>query len=566
MKNKPNILFVSIPSLPLELLRESFSGESAHPQILSMPLGILYLSAYMKQKNGNIGKVGLLDYTAFLPNVVNYPKNEDYILAEIHDQVDFEPDIIGISYMFTTSYSFFEVMAPIIRNHWPNALIVVGGVHATNHYKFLLNNSNIDIVVRGEAEIAFSEIVKQYSSNIHNKIPGVIYKDDALDEPHALLLSDQVTNLDELPFPDWDLCEMERYTTSTGRRRSIGDAVIKRIAAIMTTRGCPFKCTFCAAHSVNGRKLRFRSIDNIIEEVNILNKRYGITLIDINDDLFNAKKDRAMALLSKFKELNISGFEIQFPSGLYINNLDEDIIDAIIGCNLKVLNFALESGSEYVQRYIIKKNVNLHKAKEIITYCRSKGLIIRCFVIFGFPDETKELMEETANYIKELKSDWCNFMIATPLKGSEMYEEFLNRGYIQENMELLSGLFFRNRTFDTKEISAVDLKEFIYRLNLDINFVNNPNLREGNFDKAIDLFNDILIAYHFHIFALYGLYLCYNGKEDQDAAENIRYRMNALIRSNAQAKDMYDKYNLLLPACLIDNGNQSYLLPVDRDR
>jgi len=552
MKKKLNILFVNIPTLPLEFLRESFSGESAHPQILSMPLGILYLSAYIK-KNTDIGKVGLLDYIAFLPNIVNYPKIEDYLLAEIHDQVNFEPDIIGISYMFTTSYSFFEVMVPIIKKHWPKALIVVGGVHATNHYKSLLINPNIDIVVRGEAEIAFTELIKDYSNNIRDKIPGVIYKDDALDEPHALSLSDQVTNLDELPFPDWGLCEMEIYATSAGRRRSIRDASNKRISAIMTTRGCPFKCTFCAAHSVNGRKLRFRSIKNVIEEISVLNKRYGITLIDINDDLFNAKKDRAIVLLNKFKELSIPGFELQFPSGLYINLLDEDIIDAIIECNLKVLNFALESGSAYVQKHIIKKNVNLSKAKEIVTYCRSKGLTVRCFVIFGFPDETKDLMEETVNYIKELRSDWCTFMIATPLKGSEMYDEFLKRGYIQENMESLSSLFFRDRPFDTKEISAVDLKEFIYRLNLDINFVNNPNLRDGNFDKAIDLFNDILHAYHFHIFALYGLYLCYIGKEDQQAAENIRSRMNLLVQSNVQARDMYHKYRELLPTRLIDN-------------
>jgi radical SAM superfamily enzyme YgiQ (UPF0313 family) len=552
MKKQPNILFVTIPSLPLEILRESFSGESEHPQILSMPLGILYLSAYIK-KNTDISKAGLLDYTAFLPNVVNYPNIEDYILSEINDQVKFEPDIIGISYMFTTSYSFFEVMTPIIKKNWPKALIVVGGVHATNHYRSLLINPNIDIVIRGEAEIAFTKLIKQLSTNIKGKISGVIFKDDVIDD-QAVSLSEQVTNLDDLPFPDWDLCDMERYATSIGRRRSIGDSSKKRIAAIMTTRGCPFKCTFCAAHSVNGRKLRFRSVKNVIEEVKLLNIRYGISLIDINDDLFNAKKERALELLNKFKELGIPDFELQFPSGLYINLLDEDIIDAMIECKLKVLNFALESGSAYVQKNIIKKNVDLSKAKEIARYCRKKGLTVRCFVILGFPGETKELMEETANYLKELRSDWCTFMIATPLKGSEMYAEFLKRGYIQENVDQLSSLFFRDRTFDTKEISAADLKDFIYRLNLDINFINNPNLVDGNFEKAIDLYKDILNSYHFHIFALYGLYLCYIGKEDQQAAQDIRTRMNILIKSNIQAKDMYSKYRTLLPTGLIDNG------------
>ncbi|OGN90488.1 MAG: hypothetical protein A2Z70_01075 [Chloroflexi bacterium RBG_13_48_17] len=552
MKENPNILFVCIPTLPLDLLRESFAGESPHPQILTTPLGILYLSAYMK-KNNDIGKVGLLDYNAFLPNIVNYTKIEEYLLAEIDNQVKFEPDIIGISYMFTTSYSFFEVMIPIIRKRWPKALIVVGGIHATNYYKLLLASPNIDIVVRGEGEIAFTELIKQYSNNTHGKIRGVIHKDDVADELHALTVSDQITNLDELPLPDWDLCAMERYATSTGRRRSIGDTLTKRIASIMTTRGCPFKCTFCAAHSINGRKLRFRSIDKVMEEITALNKRYGITLIDINDDLFNAKKDRTILLLKKFKALRIPDLELQIPSGLYVNLLDKDIIDAIIECDIKIVNFAVESGSAYVQKNIIKKNVNLDKAKELVKYCRSKGLTVRCFFIFGFPDETKDLMEETVNYIKELKSDWCTFFIATPLKGAEIYDEFLKRGYIQENMELLSSLFLRDRTFDTKEISAVDLQEFIYRLNLDINFVNNPNFGDGDFDKAIDLFNDILSVYHFHIFALYGLYLSYIGKGAQQEAENILHRIKLLVQSNEQSKEMYHKYKDLLPTRLIEN-------------
>jgi len=545
---KPNILFVNLPTLPLESLRTCFTGKSQIPHILEMPTGLLYLSAYLKA-HCEVGNVSLLDYNVNLPNIAQHASVESFILAETQEQVTVTPDIIGISLYFTTAHTFFELLIPALKAKWPKALIVAGGPHATTSTQMVLRNKNLDYVVRGEGEIPFLKLVRQYKSGEPINITGVYAARDfdSSDLRKGFALAEHLESLDDLPFPDWELAQIEKYLTSTGRRRSIGKAENKRVGAIITSRGCPFKCTYCAAHAVHGRTVRFRSIEKVLEEVKILHEKYGVTLFLPADDLFTANKRRTLELLQGLRDLNIPDFELQFPSGLSVNQLDEKMLDSMILCGTQAVNLAIESGSEYVQKHIIKKNVNLKKAKDLVTLCRSKDLAVRGFIIFGFPGETKAMMNETVRFLKELQADWCTLMIATPLHGSEMYDQFLKEGYIREDLDALSHLHFRDRDFDTKEISAVDLKEFIYRVNLDINFVNNPNLHLGRYDMAISLFNDILCTYAFHIFALYGLYVAYKEKNELARAESVREQICSLIKTNEQAQEMFQKYKDLLP-------------------
>lgn len=552
--NNPRILLVNLPTLPLEHLKTCFTGKGQTPHTLAMPMGLLYLSAYL-QKQCEVAAVELLDYNANLPNIALHQDLDSFIISEAKNQVSVPPDIVGISFIFTASHAFFEVAVAALRALWPNALIIVGGTHATNCGKILLENRNFDYLVRGEGEIPLVRIVEQYKNGQPIQVRGVY----ASGEPSSLIptkemvLGEALTDLDDLPFPDWNLLQMEKYITSVGRRRSLGKAEFKRLATILTSRGCPFKCTYCSAHTVHGRSVRFRSLDLVVEEVRLLHEKFGVDLIVPEDDLFTAKKDRTLELLKKLRELNIPEFEVQFPSGLSINQLDGDMLDEMVLCGVQAINLALESGSEYVQEYIIKKNANLQKAKELVALCRNKGIVARCFVIFGFPGETKELMNETVQYLKELKCDWCTCMIATPLIGSEMYEQFLAEGYIHEDMEVLSHNIFRDRNFDTKEITAADLKEFLYRVNLDVNFVNNPNLELGNYDLAIAMYNDILCTYPFHIFAWYGIYLANQGKHDQKNAEKARQQIITLVKTNQQSQEMYCKYRELFPQDIVSD-------------
>lgn len=542
-----DILFVNLPTFNFELLRGSFTGNTNLSHMLAMPLGILYLSSYLKANNKNIGQVGLLDYPLTMERIKKYKSIKEFILKEAQKKVKFKPDVIAISLNFSSAHLFFKVAVKTLKKLWPKTVVVVGGIHATNAFDNLLTKKEVDYVIRGEGEIALSQVVEQLANNKKIRVRGVFSKSD-LNKARVFPLANHIGSLDVLPFPDWGLLKIKKYMTALGRRRSMAEAKKKKMATLMTTRGCPFRCSFCSAHTVHGRKVRFRSVKNIIREIKILNQKYGVTLFIPEDDLFTADQKRLLTILRAVKDLNIHGLELQFPNNLHINTTTEEIIDALIGCGTNIFNFAVESGSEYVQKNVIKKYVDLRKARDLVKLCHQKKVIARCCFVIGFPGESKKLLNETYQYMKKLEADWCVISIATPLIGSEMYQQFLDRGEIKHGEDLWEKTFFTERDFDTKEISAAELNEFKYRVNIDVNFINNVNLRNGNFDRAISLFKDIFYNYPFHIFALYGMYLAYEGKSQFKKASQMVKKINLLIATDKRAGEMYRKYGDLLPS------------------
>ena len=542
---KPNALFVNLPSIPYDSLLRSFNGKNEMPQTDAMPMGIMYLSSYLK-KYGDPGKIGTLDYAKHICEAIKYKNLEDFIGRIAQDTVDFTPDIVAVSIIFSTAHRLLMEMVDYLKMIWPNAVFVIGGTHATNCVKGVLENKNIDYVVRGEGEKSFCEFVGQFGKNQKIEIKG-IYSSKDIEEEKGLELSEFIEDLNIIPFPDWEIIDMEFYTSARGRRRDIGTSDEKKVATMMTTRGCVFECTFCASHTVHGRKMRYRSEDNVIEELMILNKRYGINSIIPEDDLFTVKHDRIMSLLKKIKQLDIEGMEMQFPNALSINTLSEELLDALVDSGMSLAVLAIESGSDYVQKNIIRKRCNLDKAKRLVKYLKGKDIVTRCFFIFGFPGETREMMQETIDYAIELGADWNAFQIAAPLVGSEMYCQFVERGDISNDVNRWCNTFYSKRDFDTPEIGAEELIDFTYRANLEVNFLNNPNLINGKYEKAAAIYKDILRYYPFHIIARYCLIKCYGALGMQDKVQDEKNKIISLINEDDNAKEIFDKYSDMMP-------------------
>lgn len=554
---KPNVLFINMPSMPLDSIAASFTGENKITQLMTMPLGIMYLSSFIKKHN-EMGQVGFLDYVLHINDISGFNNIDGFITGIAEKDIDFTPDILAFSLIFSTSLPFFNLCLDKLKSIWPNAVCIVGGNHATNCTKELLKNENLDYVARGEGEIVFSEFLKQFADSKPIAVNG-IYSNDNINSVSSLELGEMAHNLDNLPFPDWDLIRMGQYINERGRRRSIGGAVDSKAASIMTTRGCPFKCTFCSSHTVHGRKVRYRSVQNVIEEIKYLYEHYGVTLFIPEDDLFTANRNRVINLLSAIKSLQIPNCELQFPNALAVNTMDEQVIDAMLGAGMKIATVAIESGCEYVQKNIIKKNVNLKKAKEIVKMLRDKGITVRCYFILGFPNETKKQMLETVEYVKNLGADWNGLMFAAPLVGTEMYKEFVELGYIQDDVEMWSRAAFAERMFDTPEITAKELHELLYRANLECNFINNPNKVKGKFAKAIELYQDIVEMYPFHIMGWYCIMECYQALGDKEKADQKKNKITALIQSDKRATEMFLKYNDLMPDLELDQQLRNLL-------
>lgn len=540
------ILFVNFPTIPMKEV-DLVLGEKTHmPHTMVMPLGILYLSSNLKERVGNVD-VRILD---FLREVKVHPerhKNSKEMITTLAEEMakDFEPDLICYSMLFSIIHPFFIAALEAHKKIWPSATVIVGGNHTTNSVDVIAENKAVDFIARGECDFAFPEFVRTFDRRHITEIKGIYSRQHILDKKPTPL-AEAPANLDDLAFPDWDLLEVEQYTSAEHGRATWrhGEEFRRREISIMTTRGCPFSCTFCAAHTTMGRKIRFRTDASVIAEMKELNDRYGINLYVPEDDLFTANRKKVISLLKEMRKFGktVPHFEIQFPNALSVNTLFDDVMDALIEAGMRTTNVAIESGDPYVQRHIIKKNVKLDRAVEVVKYFRDRDVHVRCFFIAGFPGETRQMIENTIQYATDLRTDWASFSIAVPLRGSEMYDQFIELGHIQDDINMWSEAIFRERLFDTPEISAADIKELMYTANLEVNFLNNPNYREKNWPKAINIFEDMTLNYPFQIFGWYMLMKSYQGAGRPVEAEETKLQIFDWIEKDERSADLYKKY------------------------
>jgi len=521
------ILFINPPSVPysslVKQLREATTymapGRTSVIPV-SLPLGILYLSSVLEKNIADVD-IKVIDIGK---GVSEWSRSTDILSTSIEGITalcmqalpdDWVPDYIGISVLFSTTHKTTGEITKYLKKIFPSSPIVVGGMHATNAVEKLLQFESIDYVCRGEGEsiiVEFSNIIN--SCGDVEKIQG-IYGETKLKNNLIGGLNEtapMVDNIDEIPFPAWHLLPMDDYMVPSGRSRKVGTEVQGGEATIMTTRGCPFFCTFCSSWTVHGRKMRYRSIENVLAEIDILYHKYNVRSFVPEDDLFTVKKERIInlcnAVASRYKDLSF-----QFPNGLSVATLDEDVIAAMIRMGMSVACIAIESGSDFVQRKIIKKNASLPRARKVVQSCRDQGVISRCFYVLGFPGETREMIEETISFSASIASDWSVFNIAAALSGTEMFETLLNDGVIGEDYNW-DDSNYQVRSYDSPEITAAELKNLARRADIINNFFNNYNIRIENFDRAIVLFKDILDRYPEHLAAKYCYAIAHKGKGD----------------------------------------------------
>lgn len=549
--NKPSVVFVNIPPLPIGQIVEAFKNNNRLVVYLGMPMGILYLSAYAKRMEV-VGHVSHLDYTRnMLGDDISLFSSVEQFIDYHADKNDFIPDIVAISANFTTSHDFLILAADRLKRKWPKSALIVGGHHATSSVSTLFASENIDFVARGEGEIGFADFCRQIGEGKSPVVKGIYERDSyGHKDRFALDLCEMVDDLDRIPFPDWSIIDMEAYLTAeTTRSRRIGEGEMltpRRVATFSTSRGCPFSCTFCASSIVHGRRMRYRSIDSVMKELKVLREQFKVNIVLPDDDLFTANKERTKTLLLRFHK-EMDGVELQTPSGLSVNTLDFEILDLFIATGSKVLTIAVESGSEYVQNHIIKKRCNLSKAKDLVKYLRDRDVIVRCYFIIGFPGETIEQMEETIRFAGDLKCDWAGIAVAIPLPGSEMNRQFMEMGVISGELDAWLTNYIGGRTFDAPGISAVDVNTIARSGNMMVNFFENPNIREKKFQKAIDLYYDVVYAYPFHVVGLYCIAECLDALEKHDEAGEVRRRILDIIRTDDRARGMYLAWKHKLP-------------------
>jgi anaerobic magnesium-protoporphyrin IX monomethyl ester cyclase len=501
----------------------------------AQPMGLTDLAGYIRSELSETS-VNLIDFGAELfVFSKTYPRPVQTVgefKQSILNQYPDAPTVVGISILYSAAFSSSMLIAKQVKEKWPNATVVCGGVLASHAYERILSHDYIDYVIRGEAELAFAEFITRLEANSPvDDITGVLSRRSLENKP--VTMAPIIDNLDAIPIPAYDLLDMDLY-------------VREGKVATMFSRGCPFKCTFCASPSVHGHGLREKSNDYILQEIGFLIDTWGIDTLVVYDDLVAANRKKFLALASDLKHFDL---KIKMPNALSVAVMTEELIDALEDINLDRFQFAVESGSSYTQKHLINKRVNLNKARSLISYTKQKQEQVFINIILGVPHETRELMEETVEYCKSLEVDWVYFFSALPLPGTVMHKQFRAMGKIDDETDDWDGVRNGRRTFDTDEISAEDLESLVYDSNIQINFIQNSNIRHGRYAEAIRTFDDVVLKqYPYHVVGRYFRAAALAGLNERDRAlKELKICRDWVKSEDTEALWLFDRYKDSMP-------------------
>ncbi len=387
---------------------------------------------------------------------------------EIADRIRrWSPDVVGITIPFSGwSKPAFEV-ASTVKSVDKDIITVLDGTHPSARHVDCLTHPSVDFVVIGEREQTMLELVGALEQGITRglkKIRGIAFTKNGKNVITAT--RPVIQDLDSLPFPARHLLPMSTYFAAV-KEEPLRGVIRKPWAAMLTSRGCPYNCVFCSAHIVMGRQWRGRSPENVVDEIEQLVGTYQIKQIDFNDNNMSLDKKRMETICDLIME---RGLDIEWytPDGLRADTLDENLLTKMRASGCQKIRIAPESGVQRVVDQIIKKKQDLKEVERAVVSAKKVGIKVGIFFVIGLIGETKEDIKETIAYayrLRRLGADIFHFSVATPIYGTELYEQAKRGGFLKENFNDES-LAEAQPLIETPEFTADDVRELCAQANL----------------------------------------------------------------------------------------------------
>ena len=425
------------------------------------PIGLGYLATALRKQ---AHEVIILDCLA-----------KNYNIKQVSNFfIKYNPDVVGIQ-VFNDSLPIVKDYLKVFKNFKKSIVTIIGGPYSSADPKQSLKIlKEADFGFIGESEKGFCKLLDclMEKERSISSIPGLIFrknKNIIFNPPYF------EQNLNKLGFPAWDLINPKDYPHAPQG----GFARYFPVAIIQTIRGCPYKCTYCGAHLVNGFRIRDRSVKNIIQEIKLLYNKYGIKELHITDDNFLFSKKRVIDICEKLKNENYK-LAWMCSSGVRLDLLDEELLKHMKDSGCYTLGLGLESGSERVLKYM-KKDLHIKEVEKKIKLIKKYDIRVIGLFIIGFPTETLEDIKKTISFSKKLNLDRVQFSYFFPIPGTEIYR-------VLEKKDKLKGIDFINcssfgkLSYVPEGMTKKELKQIQRRAFL--SFYLKPN-------KLLGLFKDI---------------------------------------------------------------------------
>ena len=478
-----------------------------------LPLGPMSMSAYMKKHHPNID-VRLVDYNIELNLVTKgftHKNFYDFVsenLKEFKEETGFKPDLIGISSLFSPSFHNFIDCGKMAKDIFPDSLVIGGGNIPTNSYDYIyteLKHEFFDALCYGEGEVPMFELIEAENTEKY------LMKSNSWITPKKLRMFKGAVNpthnfvneLDDIPFFDYDLMD---YTTEKHGLNPVmstfGTMTDHKGFHIMTSRGCPFKCTFCASHKVHGRDMRYHSLERVEKDFTRLKEKYGASIMIFQDDHLMGDPERVYDVLKIIKKLKLQAI---FQNGLTLYAMSHEMLSAFADAGIKQLVLPVESGSERVLKKLMKKPLKSEISEQVSRDCRELGIYTNANILIGMPGETKEDINEARINLRRMNCNWYHIVCASPIVGSEMHDVARENNYISGDT---LGADYRKAVINTEEFTSQYIQDTAYVMNLELNFIYNADVKLGDYDLALAGFVNVIRISPEHAIAYFFASLC----------------------------------------------------------
>ena len=451
-----NILLIA-PYINLNFDRSSelINREDFYPSS-----ALLHLAAMLRANN-------YVPIIVDLNNSVVHKHNKNYLnyckKIIIDSLNEYKPDLVGINCLFSGTFPDVLEFAKTVKSHSPHTKISIGGIHPTSFSKEILTNcKDIDYVAIGEGEntiVALAVSIKTNNENLLNSIKSFAYRDK---EGVVRINREKnyIENLNSLPMPAWDLININKFEMKLDHYYNPKQLPIKFKAAIFASRACPLACNFCDMFLVMGRKHKKRSVKSIVDEIEKLNKSYGINYFSFMDDQLTLNKFHIIDLCNEILKRRIN-IIFDTPNGLWINSLREEVVAKMAEAGLVYSSIAIEHGDDYIRNKVIGKVLDRKKIFEVARLLKKYKVMSSGLFIMGFPEDTNETLQNTYNMMDELQLDKAVLLTLIPFPGTALFKQVVK-----------DKLFIRNWNLDElwKTPISHDQSKFVikpYNMSLD---------------------------------------------------------------------------------------------------